>query len=580
MRKTLLGAAPQGRRVSALRRLRERFGAPSSSTARPTTAARGKAAITLAVVGGLVLSGCAARPGATGDSGEAKFTLSQGSPAPTKEIDGFSWAMYAEPFSLDYAYAFDYPDNTVLANVCESLFRWNKDLTVSPGLATKVDNPDPLHWVYTIRQGVKFHDGTIMTADDVVASLRRHLDEKVGSFWASAFQNVASIDKTAADQVTITMAKPDYTLNAALVGSPGVVESAKTLAKDGKDYGNSTKGVNCTGPFSFVSWEAGESITLKRFDDYWDPSLKAKSKQVTFKMLTDANSRINALQTGEIDGAFMIPSNAMDILKANTDAGNLYFGADSTVQSLVFTDLAGTFKDVRVRKALMMAINRPALIKAAEQGYARPTDALTTRNVWNAAKPATVDKAFGDLEPLKYDLAEAKKLVKEAGATGKKVVFSTASLSAAFDIETRAIASAAKEIGLNPEIRTMSNDKYTTLFSDPEARKGTDLVLTSWYLSSTEPLEMYSVLREGDFSNYGGWVNKQYDKLVNQAIGTKDPDQRAKFTGQAAKIASDEVVWGPLYETVTSMWLGKRITGADPSINYMYFPWAAKIGGR
>lgn len=580
MRRIPRGTAPQGRRVSALRRLRERFGAPSSSAERPTTAARGKAAITLAVVGGLVLSGCAARPGAAGGSGEAKFTLSQGSPAPSKEIDGFSWAMYAEPFSLDYAYAFDYPDNTVLANVCESLFRWNKDLTVSPGLATKVDNPDPLHWVYTIRQGVKFHDGTVMTADDVVASLRRHLDEKVGSFWASTYQNVASIDKTGEHQVTVTTTRPDYSFNSALVGSPGVVESAKTLAKDGKDYGNSTKGVNCTGPFSFVSWEAGESITLKRFDDYWDPSLKAKAKQVTFKMLPDANSRINALQTGEIDGAFMIPSNAMDILKANTDAGNLYFGEDSTVQSLVFTDLAGTFKDVRVRKALMMAINRPALINAAEQGYANPTNALTTRNVWGAAKQDTVDQAFSELQPLKYDLAEAKKLVKEAGATGKKVVFSTASLSAAFDIETRAIASAAKEIGLAPEIRTMSNDKYTTLFSDPEARKGTDLVLTSWYLSSTEPLEMYSVLREGDFSNYGGWVNKQYDKLVNQAIGIKDPDQRAKVTAQAAKIASDQVVWGPLYETVTSMWLGKRITGADPSINYMYFPWAAKIGGR
>ncbi|MFJ3958035.1 ABC transporter substrate-binding protein [Arthrobacter sp. NPDC090010] len=544
-------------------------------------AGRWTALVATAVVGALALSGCGRIGNAAGDGdGGAKFTLSETSPAPSKEIDSFSWAMYAEPFSLDYAYAFDYPDNTILSNICDSLFRWNKDLTVSPGLATKVDNPDPLHWVYTIRQGVKFHDETVMTADDVVASLRRHLDEKVGSFWASAFQNVESIDKTGPYQVTITMAKPDYTLNSALVGAPGVVESAKTLAKDGKDYGNSAAGVNCTGPFKFDSWDAGESVNLSRFDDYWDPKLKAKAKHVSFKILSDASARINALQTGEIDGAFMIPSNAADILKANTDAGTLYFGRDTTVQSLVFTDLAGTFKDVRVRKALMMAINRPALIKAAEQGYAKPTDALTTRNVWGAAKPSTVDEAFKGLAPLDYNLDEARKLVKEAGASGKKVVFSTASLSAAFDIETRAIASAAKDIGLVPEIRTMSNDKYTTLFSDPEARKGTDLVLTSWYLSSTEPLEMYSVLRTGDFSNYGGWSSPKYDALVNQAIGTKDPDQRAKLTAQAAKIASDEVVWGPLYETVTSMWLGKRITGADPSINYMYYPWAAQIGGR
>ncbi|QSZ47750.1 ABC transporter substrate-binding protein [Arthrobacter sp. D5-1] len=546
-----------------------------------TTPSRITAVMVAGVVLGLVLGGCGARPASvTGSAGGAKYTLADSTDAPTKEIDNFSWAMYAEPFSLDYAYAFDYPDNTVLSNVCESLFRWNADLSTSPGLATGVENPDPLTWIYTIRQGVKFHDGTEMTADDVVASLSRHLDPEVGSFWASSYQNVESIEKTGDYEVTVTTTRPDYVFNSSLVGAPGVVESAATLEEAGKDYGNSKTGVNCTGPFQFDQWEAGESITLKRFDDYWDPDLKAKSKQVTFTMLPDATSRINAFQTGEIDGGFAIPSNAIDILKANKDAGSLYFGNDTSVQSMVFTNLAGTFQDVRVRKALMMAINRDALIKAAEQGYAKNTDALTTRSVWKDVPAATADEAFDGLLSTPYDLEEAKKLVKEAGAEDSKFVFATASLNAAFDITARAIASAAKEIGLEPEIQTMSNDKYTTLFSDPEARKNVDLLVTSWYLSSTEPLEMYSVLRTGDFSNYGGWSNAEFDDLVNSAYSVQDPEARGKLTGQAAKLASEEVVWGPLYETVTSMWLGKRITGADPSINYMYYPWAAQIGGR
>lgn len=546
-----------------------------------TTPSRITAVGVAAVVAGLVLGGCGVRPASVTDAADgAKFTMSDSTPAPSKGIDNFNWAMYAEPFSLDYAYAFDYPDNTVLSNVCESLFRWNADLSTSPGLATRVENPDPLTWVYTIRQGVKFHDGSEMTADDVVASLSRHVDPEVGSFWASAYQNVESIEKTGDYQVTVTTTKPDYVFNASLVGATGVVESAKTLETAGKDYGNSSTGVNCTGPFAFGQWEAGESITLKRFDDYWDPELKAKSAQVTFKMLPDATSRINAFQTGEIDGGFAIPSNAMDILKANKDAGSLYFGEDTSVQSMVFTNLAGTFKDVRVRKALMMAINREALIKAAEQGYAKKTDALTTKSVWKDVQSQTADEAFDGLLSTPYDLEEARKLIKEAGAEGSKFVFATASLNAAFDITARAIASAAKEIGLDPEIQTMSNDKYTTLFSDPEARKNVDLLVTSWYLSSTEPLEMYSVLRTGDFSNYGGWSNPEFDDLVNTAYTVQDPDARGKLTGQAAKLAADDVVWGPLYETVTSMWLGKRITGADPSINYMYFPWAAQIGGR
>ncbi len=70
------------------------------------------------------------------------------------------------------------------------------------------------------------------------------------------------------------------------------------------------------------------------------------------------------------------------------------------------------------------------------------------------------------------------------------------------------------------------------------------------------------------------------DDLVNSAYEVEDPDERARLTSQAAQLAAEEVVWAPLYETVTTMWLGDRVTGADPSINYMYFPWAAKIGGR
>ena len=92
-----------------------------------------------------------------------------------------------------------------------------------------------------------------------MASLKRHVDEKVGSFWASSFERVADIRKTGDYEVTITTSVPDYALNSALVGAPGVVESAKTLAKDGADYGNATTGVNCTGPFESTTGRPGRA---------------------------------------------------------------------------------------------------------------------------------------------------------------------------------------------------------------------------------------------------------------------------------------------------------------------------------
>ena len=189
----------------------------------------------------------------------AEYELTAETGAPSGDIDSFSWVSYAEPYSLDYAYAFDYSDNQVLANVCESLLRLNPDYTLAPGLAESYAHPTPTTWVYTIRDGVRFHDGTTLTAADVVASLSRHIDPAVGSSWYSVYQNVVSIEQTGEREVTVTESVPSSQFNLAMGGSAGVVESAATLEEIGADYGNSSGGVNCTGPFRFEEWKPGRA---------------------------------------------------------------------------------------------------------------------------------------------------------------------------------------------------------------------------------------------------------------------------------------------------------------------------------
>ena len=288
---------------------------------RPVSARRSLAATAVLLTGLLALAACT--PAKTPVSGGANYELTATTPAPTGQLDSFTWSIYAEPASLDYAHAFDYPDNQVLSNVCESLLRWNADLSVSPGLAEKWDNPTPTTWVYSIRPGVTFHDGTPLTAADVVASLKRHLDPAAGSYWNSAYTNVSSIEQTGEMQVTVTTTIPDSQFNLSMASSPGTVESAATLARDGADYGNSTAGVNCTGPFSLGKWDSGEAITLERYDAYWDKNLVAKSKQVKFVFLSDPNTRVNAFKSGEVDGGWMIPSNAIGGLEVLAERQNL-----------------------------------------------------------------------------------------------------------------------------------------------------------------------------------------------------------------------------------------------------------------
>ncbi|MBL3700977.1 ABC transporter substrate-binding protein [Leucobacter luti] len=543
------------------------------------TRRRGGALLAGLAVAGLALTGCSAQGDGAAAGTPLDWELTDQTAAPSGDIDQITWASYSEPYSLDYAYAFDYADNQVLANVCESLLRLNPDFTLTPGLAESFANPTPTTWVYQIREGVKFHDGTELTAADAVASMSRHLDPEVGSSWYSVYQNVASIEQTGDREVTVTTTIPDSQFNLGMGGAAGVIESAATLAELGADYGNSTGGVNCTGPMQFESWKSGEKLELSRFADYWDPELAAHSETFSFVFMGDATARTNALKSGEVDGTWLLP---MDAAKSIQDAGtgDVLFGMNTSVSNLVVSNLEGPLGDVRVRKALLMAIDREGILQAMNSGVGEVTDVHTTRSVWGESDPAATEAAFADIEEYPFDVAAAKQLVEEAGATGEQLTLVTAPISQDFAIVSQATAAAAKAIGLDVTIDTVTPSAYTALFSDPSAREGVDLFYTIWYLSSPDPLEMYGVLRTDEFSNYGNWSNPDFDALVTEAVSTMDPIERSTLTAQAQQIANAELPWLPLAETPTAMFMGERVTGLSPSISYLYFPWAATLGAR
>ena len=156
----------------------------------------------------------------------------------------------------------------------------------------------------------------------------------------------------------------------------------------------------------------------------------------------------------------------------------------------------------------------------------------------------------------------------------------TAPISSEFAVISQATAAAAQSIGLKATIETITPGAYTGLFSDPSAREGIDLFFTSWYLSSPDPLEMYAVLRTGEFSNYGNWSDPEFDALVTEASDIADPSERSIMSAQAQQIANEELPWLPLYTAPISVYQGERITGVSPSIAFLYYPWAATIGAR
>ena len=532
-------------------------------------------ACTAALAASLTACSGATRP-RTGSTAGGDFDVTPTSPPARGDLDSFTWSLYAEPYTLDYALAYDYPPNTVLANVCEQLLRVTPDLKIEPGLAVKWAQPDPRTLVYTLRPGVKFHDGTTMTAADVVASLKRQMDPATGSPWASAFKSVDSVEKTGPLEVTIRLGKADVLFHELMAASPGTVVSAASLAGQGKDYGTPKGALNCTGPFSLAKWAQGDSITLRKNTAYWDKKLAPKSGSVKFTFVEDPSARSNAFLSGTADGGYMVPSSSLAQLQAS-GKGSVLFGPNTAAANLAVLDFHGPLGDLKVRKALSMALDRKNIVKAAAGGVGVPAKAPAARGAW-ALSPEKTAALYDTLPEPAYDIEGAKKLVKEAGARGRRITVVTSSLAPEISVVANAVQAAGRQIGLDVELKPVSPDAYSSIFVDPAAREGIDLVVTNGYDNTPDPLEFYQYLRTGDFGNYGKWSDAGFDAAFARANSEPDPGKRAELTAKLQEIALRELPVIPVYESPYSVFLGKRITGAPTGIAQLYYPWAATIG--
>jgi peptide/nickel transport system substrate-binding protein len=532
---------------------------------RRATAAAALAGVVLAV------TACAGPPSSTTATAKAvaPWTLSASTPPARADLSGFTWAMYAEPPTLDWISAYDYPENEIDSNICTSLEEWTPQLKEVPGLAQSIQNPNPLTWVYNLRPNVHFSNGAPLTANDAVYSMNRTWTDP-NSDWGQIYQNVKSITATGPLQVTVRLTRPDATFNQYMATSAGVVASEAGVKAQGANYGTSSS-LDCAGPYQLSQWIKGQSITLTKTNGYWGGT--PKSAAVTFLFITDPSSETNALLTGEADGAYLVPPDSYAKLEAS-HVGSLYFGQALTTVNIDIDNLKGPLGNVKVREALSLALDRAGFVKTGLDGVGTPTDSLTPQAVWGTGNPsaATQPAAAPDIE-------KAKQLIKQAGATGDTVTLATSPIGPDTDLLPVIMQAAGQEIGLNVVLKTVSPDGYTALFSDAQARQGIDMFPETYYLSISDPYDLLSAFQAGDFQNYAGFTDPAYNSLINQAVGTYNPAQRFAIEAKANRVADQQLPWIPVAEWPNAVFMNKKITGAPTTIAYMYYPWAMYVGG-
>ncbi len=541
-------------------------------------------ALVLAAV--LVVAGCGSSSGSTSSASSAAgspsgVTLHFTTTPPTGTLPSMTWDLPAgEPTTLDYAKAADYSPDMMISNMCDYLLRLTPDWKIQPGLAQSWSNPDPTTWIYNIRPGVKFWDGHPLTATDVVYSLQRNLDPKVQPVNGGFFAYVKAIKATGPLQVTVTFKQPDELFNKEMATIAGGITEKAYAQAQGNSFGTAKGGVMYTGPYEVKSWSPGNEIVLQKNPDYWDPTYAARVQTVTVKFIVDSSTLTSALLSGQLDGAYEVPSTSTPELKSAPN-GTLYYGPGLTVSEMLPTGQPGPMNNPQLRTALAMAIDRTAIVNAVFNGAAVPNKALTPPNAWDPTAIGIYKTAYAALPSLTPDVAAAKKIVASQSGTSKPIVLA---LLAGDQTELQlasVVQQAAASIGLNVKLKQMQPLDFSNAFFVPSYRKGIDLMVTFGFLDIPDPLD-YLALFYGPQPIFN-WINYSDPTVLNniaKARATFDSTKRALLVTQAqAQYMKDQVVI-PIANNDEALFMNDRITGAPVSFAYIYLPSLAMIGAK
>jgi peptide/nickel transport system substrate-binding protein len=499
-------------------------------------------------------------------------------PAATADAGDVVWATYRETQTLDPIQAFDYPENTIDPLLCDSLLRQAPDMTIGDGLA-KVTTPSTTEFDFEINANAKFWDGTPVTAEDAVFSLKRAADPNGGGFYAATFARVKSIDVTGAKTFKIVLSEPDFWLLGELSATPGEVVQKKFVEAKGKDFGTVGAGTMCSGPFKLDSWKTGQGVKVVPNADYWDTTLpKPKLTSLTLIGVPDDATLTAGLKTGSIDGTYIIALSTLGQLQTDANV-SVYQGAPYATEAMVISATKGPLADAKVRQGVSLALDRKGLINTVYKGAGNIPHALEASGTWGFAQD-TFSKAYDALPELTQDIAKGKELVTQAGATGQTITIGTSSGLPTLNAEALAFKAAAEAVGLKVELQNVSPSNYINYFIDPKAWGSVDAFATTNYGDYASPAALYATLALKDGSqNFSGWSDPEVTKNLNASRSEPDDQKRAEYIIAAQKTITEQLVWVPLVAGNNVVIMHKSVTGAPATFSYMFGPWAAYLGG-
>lgn len=449
-------------------------------------------------------------------------------------------------------------------NIYEPLVTRDRNLKLSPAIATEWANIDPTTWRFKLRHDVKFHDGTPLTADDVVFSIQRA--KATGSDVAalvSTVKEVKKIDDYTVDFVTDRPSPilPNYLVGVAIMSKAWCEKHGAQLAASHEDKENfATRHEDGSGPFILKDRQPGVRTVLVKNPNWW--GLKTQPidiDEVVFTRIVNDATRTAALLSGELDMVYNVPLQDVERIR-NTpgmkiwetpELRTIFLGMDQSRPELLESNVKGKnpFKDRRVRLAFYESINEDAIKTKVMRGFARPTGLMVGPGV-TGFDPA-LDQRFP------YDPGAAKKLLAEAGyPNGFTVGFDCPNDRYVNDEEIcQAIVGMLAHIGVKANLLAQTKAKFFGKINSPNY--DTSFYLLGWTPTPLDALNMLSELcatrsvdaSEGTYNNEG-YSNPALDALIKQIEVEPDGKKRLELLDQALTIVKNDIAYIPLHQQI------------------------------
>lgn len=482
--------------------------------------------VALAGCGGT--SGGAAGNGGNSETGDSSITM----------------ALDTNPTSLDPYKQFSGSDMLINQIIFEGLLYFPTGST-EPTMMLAEDyeiSEDGTLYTFHIRQGVKFHNGADLTADDVVYSVKRAQTATSNTEWVLKIQECVAVD-----EYTVTMQLADVFPAFLSYFDALYITDEETTEAAGDTFGEHPVG---TGPYQFVSMVSNDQVVLEAYEGYWGG--KPDIDNVTLKVMTEPSTNVMALQTGEIDTSYLLPASSYAELSASEDV-TLTSKPVNCIEFAYFNSEVEPFDNKLVRKAISYAVDRELISQICYEGYGMVANNFITPSAFGYSENVT---------GLEYDMDKAKELMVEAGyADGVPGTFTISCTAGKNSSMAEVLMAGMQELGFDVKIETLE----TAAVLQQQETGNYQIGISSVGPATTDASAYDDFFREGGTKNYLRYVDEQVVAWFDEAQSTIDEEARLELYEKIGQRINDEALYCPLTYRVTIYAYNNRL---DNSAQY------------